>query len=128
MIDTLKLGEFIYDALSTDSSTYGYKVYPLVADNNAKFPFVIYRRVSLESSTCKDGVFEDSVTMEIMVVSDKYAVGVDMAIRIREILERQCAYFSDMEINDGNMVLATEDYSDNAYIQRMQFNFKVNRN
>ena len=128
MIDTLKIGEYIYDALSQDSSVNGYRVYPLVADNNAKFPFVIYRRAGLESSTCKDGTYEDSVTMEVMVVSDKYSTGIDIAVRIREILEKQYAIFNTMEINDGNMVLATEEYSDNAYIQRMQFNFKINRN
>ena len=79
------------------------------------------------SSTSKDGIYEDTVTMEIIVVSDKYSVGVDLATRIRKLLERQTATYDNLEINDGHIILATEEFSNNAYVQRMQFEFKVQK-
>ena len=36
--------------------------------------------------------------------------------------------YDNMEIMDGDLNLATEEYSNNAYVQRMNFNFKVKNN
>ena len=127
MINTLNIGKYIHSRLTDSSVGIGTKVYPLVADNDAKYPFVVYRRMNLMSSTSKDGIYEDTVTMEIIVVSDKYSVGVDLATRIRKLLERQTATYDNLEINDGHIILATEEFSNNAYVQRMQFEFKVQK-
>lgn len=126
MIDTLDIGKYIYNSITNDASI-NVKAYPLVADNNAKYPFVVYRRVNLISSTCKDGVYEDEAVIELIIVSDKYSVGVDIAQAIRRKLERQCVIYEDLEINDGNITLATEEWSENAYVQRIQFTFKINK-
>ena len=77
MINTLNIGKYIYTTLQ-QSEDITCKVYPLVADNDAKYPFIIYKRVNLLSSDVKDGIIQDDVTIEIVVVSDKYSVGVDI--------------------------------------------------
>lgn len=124
MINTLNIGKYIYTTLQ-QSEDITCKVYPLVADNDAKYPFIIYKRVNLLSSDVKDGIIQDDVTIEIVVVSDKYAVGVDIATKVRELLEKEHVTFQEMEIDDCKVVLATEEFN-NAFVQRMQFNFKVN--
>lgn len=124
MINTLNIGKYIYTTLQ-QSQDITCKVYPLVADNDAKYPFIIYKRVNLLSSDVKDGIIEDDVTIEIVVVSDKYSVGVDIATKVRELLEKEHVTFQEMEIDDCKIVLATEEFN-NAFVQRMQFNFKVN--
>lgn len=124
MINTLNIGKYIYTTLQ-QSEDITCKVYPLVADNDAKYPFIIYKRVNLLSSDVKDGIIEDDVTIEIVVVSDKYSVGVDIATKVRELLEKEHVTFQEMEIDDCKIVLATEEFN-NAFVQRMQFNFKVN--
>lgn len=126
MINTLNIGKYIYSTISGDDQI-TCKVYPLVADNDAKFPFIVYRRSGLVSGTTKDGLTEDDVTVEIVIVSDKYSVGLDLAIKVRNLLEKQSVIYEDIEINDTTLNLATEEYSDNSYIQRMQFNMKINR-
>ena len=83
--------------------------------------------MNLQSSSSKDGIFEDVVAVEIIVVSDKYAVGIDLAQKIRKIFERQSVRFDNIEINDGIIILATEEFNDNAYVQRMQFQFKIQK-
>lgn len=125
MINTLNIGKYIFSTLN-GSEDIPCKVYPLVADNDAKFPFIVYRRVNLLSSTCKDGVFEDDATVEVIIVSDKYSSSIDLASKVRALLEKQSVIFEDLEINDGTLNLAVEEFSNNSYVQRMQFNFAIN--
>jgi hypothetical protein len=127
MIDTLNIGKYIYSTL-TNNKDIECRVYPLVADNDAKYPFIVYRRVNLVSSSSKDGIFEDSVTVEIVVVCDKYSDSINIATTIRNILERQSIVFDNLEINDGMLVMANEEFNNDTYIQRLQFNFKINNN
>jgi hypothetical protein len=84
--------------------------------------------MNLVSSTCKDGVYEDEVVMEIIVVSNKYSETVEIATKIRKRLERQRFIYDNLEINDGNIIMATEEFTSNANVQRMQFQFKVKNN
>jgi hypothetical protein len=128
MINTLDIGKYIHSVLTDASSGITCKCNPLVADNDTKYPFIVYRRMNLVSSTCKDGVFQDDVVMEIIVVSNKYSESVEIATKIRKRLERQRVIYNDLEINDGNIIMATEEFSNNAYVQRMQFEFKVKNN
>lgn len=126
MINTLNIGKYIHSVLD-NSEDITCKVYPLIADNNAKYPFIIYKRVSMSSNACKDGYYEDNVIMEITVVSDKYASSVDIATKIRNLLETQSVNYDDLEINDTTLSLATEEYSNNAYVQRLQFTMTINK-
>lgn len=129
MINTLNIGKYIYSVLNgSEEITSLAKTYPLIADNDAKYPFIIYRRVNLNSNGNKDGYYEDDVTIEITVVSDKYSDSVDIATKIRNLLERQSVNYEDLEINDTTLSLATEEYSNNAYVQRLQFTSKINKN
>lgn len=128
MINTLDIGKYIYSTLTDASSGITCKCNPLVADNDTKYPFIVYRRMNLVSSTCKDGVYEDEVVMEIIVVSNKYSETVEIATKIRKRLERQRFIYDNLEINDGNIIMATEEFTNNAYVQRMQFQFKVKNN
>ena len=126
MINTLNIGKYIYSALN-DSEEITCKVYPLIADNDAKYPFIVYRRINLVSNSSKDGIYEDSTIVEIVIVSDKYSVGVDIATEVRNLLEKQSVIYDDLEINDTTLSLAAEEYSNNAYVQRLQFTFKINK-
>lgn len=125
MIDTLNIGKYIYNTLN-DADTITCNVYPLIADNDAKFPFILYKRVNLISDANKDGTNEDAVTVEISVVTDKYSVGIDLASKVRNLLEKQCTVYQGIEINDTRLVYANEEYN-NAFVQRLQFEMKINR-
>lgn len=125
MINTLNLGKYIFNTL-TNSDTINCKVYPLVADNDAKFPFIIYKRIGLVSQTCKDGTYQDNVTVEIKIVSDKYSVGVQLANIVRSLLQRSYMRYGDFEINDVTINYAAEDFLENAFIQTMQLTLKIN--
>lgn len=127
MIDSLNLGKYIYSALTGDENI-SCKIYPLVADNDAKIPFIVYRRSNLSSNNTKDGLIEDDVTIEIIVVSDKYSESLSIATAIRKTLERQSVVYDNLLIENGVLTFATEEFSNNNFIQRLQFNFKINKN
>lgn len=130
MINSLiDLGKYIYSVLSTDDTLHaslGTKIYPLVADNDTKFPFVVYKRLSLESNGCKDGYYQDIAEYQITVITDKYAPGLEIAQRIRFLLERQdVSYGEDITI-DSVLSFATEDYND-GFVQTLHFRFTVKK-
>lgn len=128
MINTLEIGKYINNILANnqDIQNLHAKVYPLIADNDAKFPFIIYKRVGLVSQICKDGTFQDDVTIEIKIVSDKYSVGVQLANIVRSLLQRPYMQYEDFEINDVTINFAAEDFLENAFIQIMQLTLKIN--
>jgi len=128
MINTLDIGKYIYNILSGNDyiTQENVQIYPLVADNDAKFPFIIYKRTGLVSYICKDGTYQDDVTIEIKVVSDKYSVGITLANLIRSLIQRPYNTYGGMEINDVTINFASEDFIENAYIQTMQFTLKIN--
>ena len=63
MIDSLGIGKVIYKLLKD------FTTYPLVADNNAKYPFLVYKRSNVTSSSSKDGIYEDTVDISITIVT-----------------------------------------------------------
>ena len=123
MINTLNIGAYIFDKLSTNISTI--KTYPIVADNDAKYPFIVYKRIGLNSLICKDGNYEDMATVEVTVVAEKYAISVDIAQQVREALEDNFDTFDGMEI-ETTLQSATEDFSDSAYTQKLIYRIKTN--
>jgi len=128
MINSLEIGKYINNILANnqDIQDLGARVYPLIADNDAKFPFIIYKRIGLVSQTCKDGTYQDNVTVEIKIVSDKYSVGVQLANIVRSLLQRSYMRYGDFEINDVTINYAAEDFLENAFIQTMQLTLKIN--
>lgn len=127
MINSLKLGGYIYSLLSDINTKC--KVYPLVADNDAKFPFVIYKRVGLFDNTTKDGYTnEDTLNYEIKVVTDTYQKGIDLANDVRRAIEYGTKTYSDMIISDIRLVSASEEYMENAFVQTLNFQFNANKN
>lgn len=127
MINTLEIGKYIHNILSSNAELQqlGVKDYPLIADNDAKFPFIVYKRNGLVSMMTKDGIYQDNVTIEIKIVSDKYAIGVQIANIVRGLLQRQYMTFGGIEIDDVAINFANEDFTENAYIQTMQFILKI---
>lgn len=123
MINTLDFGKYIYSALKDIVDG---RVFPIVAEEGTKFPFAVYKRVNLTNLENKDGYIQDSVTMEISVVSDKYNKSVEIINKVREILEQQYQSFDGMDINDATITMANEEYINNGYIQKLQMNFKIN--
>lgn len=128
MNKSLLIGKTIYNLLSNNDEIHtavNNRIYPLIADNNAKFPFIVYKRNSAQSNGCKDGYWADNVSFEIVVVSDKYIDGLNLANNVRKILNREKITYDDITLNDVQLTSATENFIDNSFVQEMTFDAQV---
>ena len=127
MTKALYIGQYIYSALVNNGITA--KIYRIIADSNAKYPFIIYRRSGLVTTTTKDGITYQDVDVEIVVESDKYAVGLELADQVCSILTREDVEFEGIYIEDAKIMSATEDFIGNeGFIQRMTITFRILNN
>ena len=100
----------------------GQKIYPIVAEVSTTYPFIIYRRSSLTPASNKDQRAE-AVYLDVFVVAERYATGVDIAELVRSALER--GNYSDKDIEDIKLVNASEDFLDDAFIQNLTFKIDI---
>ncbi len=96
-------------------------IYPLIAENDAKFPFITFTRDNIFTSVCKDGLFEDKVTFSIMVVSANYIGSLEIANRVRAIFEKNKIYTTDVTLHSVRLTGVDESYNENSYIQNLSF-------
>jgi len=123
MIDSLRIGKIVYSKIG---SLVNNRCYPLIAENGTTYPFIIYQRDSLDSTFCKDGVYEDEVNVSVRVVTDTYNEGIDLAQSVREAMT-----FNNYTIEDGGtytslMVQADEEFTNDAYVQTLIFRITIN--
>lgn len=102
------------------------KIFPLVANADTTYPFIVYARTGLVVEYCKDGVVENTVDFQILSISDNYVESLEVANQIRSILELSRYKDTEITITECKLSSITEEYMEDAYIQRMNFTLKTN--
>lgn len=116
---TLQIGKIIKTLLLSNEQLKSYigdKVYPLIADTSTTYPFIIYRRSSIEKSSTKDDA-DESVNVEIYIVSERYDESISIAELVRSTLEHRKGNFEDLYIDDIIITDASESYEGDAFVQ-----------
>lgn len=98
----------------------GEKIFPLVSNANTTFPFLVYRRVGYQPRSNKDYKGE-MVTMELIIVTDKYEESVDIANSVADILQDK----STNLIEDIQLINVSEVFLQDSYIQTLQFQIEL---
>lgn len=127
-MSTISFAKAINKLLSVDiiKSVVNNKVYPLIASLNTTFPYIVFQRTSTPY-TNKDNVYQDNVNIEIIAVSDNYDKSVELAELIRNELEgKRNITIEDFRITSIKLVDTSESYSNDAYLQSLTFNFRIN--
>lgn len=121
-ISTLK---HIYQLLINDeilNGLVGKKIYPIVAEESVTYPFVIFTKESAIANYTKDLLVYDTVTINVAIAATNYSQTVDIAERVRQILEnRRDDYFYNILLDE-----VTEDFVEDAFIQQLKFSSKIN--
>lgn len=126
MTNSILIGKVLYGRLKDIKQLEG-RIYPVIAEQSTLYPFAVYYRTGLDSvNYTKDGYGEDSVNFTIAAVADKYYLSCDIANEIRKALELQRLVSDDMVISNVRLLGVDESYEDNAYVQRLNFECKVN--
>ena len=130
MTNSILIGKTIYTKITEDEEIQSYvsgRVYPLIAEQSSSFPFIIYWRNSIQSSNyTKDGFNEDFVEFTVVAVSENYTQSLMIANRLRKILEVRKITGEDIVITDIKMVDIDESWSENSYVQTLNFTCTVN--
>lgn len=130
MTNSILIGKTIYTKITEDEEIQSFvsgRVYPLIAEQSSSFPFIIYWRNSIQSSNyTKDGFNEDFVEFTVVAVSENYTQSLLIANRLRKILEVRKITGEDIVISNIKMVDIDESWSENSYVQTLNFTCTVN--
>lgn len=120
MESSISVIKHIFRILSSDKTLnemVGNKIFPIIAENDITFPFILVTRTSITPITFKTGVAVDKVTFQVVIEDVDYFRTVNIAERVRELLElRHSDYFKRIEFSN-----CYEDFINDAYQQKLQF-------
>lgn len=128
-MDNVKVGNVLCKILTTDEklkSLIGNKVYPLVANQDTEFPFVVYKREGTIPTNTKDRytISFDS-TIEILAVSDDYDEAVEIASLIGDALKGKKGIIEGINIANIDYESDDEDYIEGAFVQKLIYKIQV---
>lgn len=107
------------------------EVFPIVAPLNTQGNFAVYKRNSLSVENTKDIFnYEENSIYDIVIVTPNYEDGLRLATNAKMYLERlQGRYKTSKEeeiiIGDVAMIDASEEWNNEAYLQKLTFLFKL---
>jgi hypothetical protein len=116
---SLQIGKAIYSLLSSDdelTNKVHNKIFPLIANINTTFPFIVYKRDSIEPQYTKDYLTGETITMEIVIASNDYVESIEIADKVRSILDNYRGTVEGISIRNIRMTEADEDYLEDTYI------------
>ena len=129
METSLNIGKVIKDILYQDETLNNLvknQVFPLIAEENTTFPFIVYRRKSIRKASTKDYVNDEIASVDVVVASDKYSQSVEIAERVRFVLERGEYEGENFSVDNITLANASEQYMQNTYIQTLTFDIEIN--
>ena len=123
---SLSVGEIIRSVLLNDADVTHRtsKVFPVVAFD-ARLPYIVYRRAQMEQNPIKTGRGADMVTIEVLVYTEQYTDGVELAEAVRSALDGKQAEQDGLVMRSCTLVDSEEAWQDDAFIQQLMFNIKL---
>lgn len=117
------IGSEIVTLLNVDNAVHtavGNKIFPLIANADTTFPFIVYRRSYYTPESNKD--WENEKTgVEIVVASNKYSDSVSIANSVADALNHKAT----TNIEDIRVTNTNEDFLEDTYIQRLFFEITI---
>lgn len=110
----------IYKLLSANvelTSIVGNRMYPIIANEDTIFPFIIYQRDSVSAEYTKDWRTNDNINISINIASTTYNQSIDIAELVRTAIEGKRVD----NINTIRLTGCDEDFVENTYIQSLHF-------
>lgn len=101
------------------------KIFPLLANPDTSFPFIVYSRTNLIPTYTKDLLTDNYVSFVVVVVSDNYVQSLNIANAVRHSLEGYRYQDNDIKIYPIKFDSITEETLEDAYIQRLSFSFNA---
>lgn len=101
------------------------KVFPIVIDK-AQLPYILYRRAALAHNPTKQGMpGADTVTMEVVCYTAKYAEGVELAEAVRQALDYASGEHDGVKMRSCTLADSEEGYEDDAFVQQLVYQVRI---
>lgn len=98
----------------------------IVAEENTRQPFAVYRRASLSVEDTKDRLAQtQNATLSVQVVSMDYQSGLLLADSITDALVNKTGTFEGVTIGGIELSDAAEMYNETSYLQDLTFNIII---
>lgn len=122
----LSAGEIIRAILMTDPevSARANKVFPVIEDN-AKLPYIVYRRTQLTKDPTKAGRGSTTVDIEVICYTEHYTEGVELAEAVRAALDGRQGTSDGLVMRSCVLSDSGEAWQDDAYLQQLVFSIKI---
>tara|TARA_R100001594_G_scaffold71534_1_gene106133 strand:+ start:1407 stop:1808 length:402 start_codon:yes stop_codon:yes gene_type:complete len=130
----MKVGLAIYNLLSNDSDVTGIvaeKIFPNVAKQTTRFPFIIYEVNGEVPTNDKDGVSTlDTDSVMVACYCKTYSQASDLARKIRTALDRKSGTYGGVQIQsiryDGLNDVFTDDSGDEGIFRKaLEFSVRI---
>ena len=99
--------------------------YAVDAKLGTKYPFCVIIRTGMVDNQSKDGMYEDIITVSLIVVDDNYIGSITIANEIRNWLEGHRFKDETINIKQFKLTSSSENWYNDAYIQELQFNVYI---
>ena len=98
----------------------------IVAEENTRQPFAVYRRASLSVNDTKDRLAQTQrSTLSVQVVSMDYQSGLLLADSITDALVGKAGIYEGVYIGDITLSDAAEMYNETSYLQDLTFDITI---
>ena len=122
-MSSLSLGKALTTILNNVAES---KIFPIVANPDTTYPFIVYKRTGLIPANTKDRYnYRELATVEIIVAANSYSNSLEIAEQVKTELEHVRGTFNNIQFGEVVMISATEDYLDDAYIQKLTFQIEI---
>lgn len=129
METSINIGKVVKDILYQDetlNTLVKSQVFPMIAEENTTFPFIVYRRNSIRKASTKDYVNDEIASVDVVIASDKYSQSVEIAERVRFVLEHGGYEGENFSVDNITLSNASEQFMQNTYIQTLTFDIEIN--
>lgn len=127
-----KAVNYILSNDETITSYVGDQIFPLLIPinpnddiNKIKFPLIVFARTAINPRYCKDGCYEDEITVQIVVCDKDYFRGCTIADAVREAFEWKRGTIQDINIAEIKLSGVSEATENNIFLQTLTFTLKV---
>lgn len=122
LTDNLEIGQFIKETLDCIVP-----IFPIIAEKGCAYPFCVYRRTGFVAKNTKDVYdYESTISIELIIASQTYKESIRLAQQVKDKLEGYRGNWRTTTITGIYLDNCNEDFSDDAYIQRLYFTINVN--
>lgn len=122
----ISIGKAINSILVNVPDLVSSRVYPQIAPENCKLPFIVYDRENVTPLYTKDGLAGNETSVTVYVLADNYSNSIGLAEKVRTALEKLNTSVNGITIKDSTLEDVSEDYNEFAFLQILKFKFKTN--